>query len=204
MAPTERRAAYSARLPGRSRGADARHPAHAEPRTDRHQQRLGVPALAAHHAWGRPDGLGGHCSASRSTGQGEFRAAVVAFSRLPDEPLQLARHGGPQGAGTAWADGERVVLDRDSLRQPAPILSWKPARGDRIASAPGWPAGEDWRAGPARRGCCATQPPLAAGPSLIRPLAEVLLHADLRPDDRLLVIGASMALARRRCWKAPR
>ena len=122
--------------------------------------------------------------------QDEFRAAVVAFSRLSDEPLQLARHGGPQDALVLrGADGERVVLDRDSLRQPRanPVVEAGEGGPDRPQPLARLRERIGGRVLPDE----VTAPLCRLWPAhlLIRPLAEVLLYADLRPDDRLLVIG---------------
>jgi hypothetical protein len=100
-----------------------------------------------------------------------FGAAIAAFARLPDAPLRLARREGQREALVLRrAGGERIALTRDELkdRHPDP----PPLRGlpsDTIAPLTrAWPPG-----------------------LLIRPLAELLLHADLRPDDRLLVVGSA-------------
>jgi hypothetical protein len=100
-----------------------------------------------------------------------FGAAIAAFARLPEAPLRLARHAGRQEALVLRrADGERIAQTRDELQDPHPDPP--PLRGlppDIIA-----PLARAW-------------PPAL----LIRPLAELLLHADLRPDDRLLVVGSA-------------
>jgi hypothetical protein len=100
----------------------------------------------------------------------DFRAAVAAFARLPAGGLRLARHAGAQEALVLRrAGGARVAVSRDELRHPHP--NPLPQAGEGDVGAPLrrlWPAG-----------------------LLIRPMAELLLHADLRPDDGLLVVGAT-------------
>jgi len=100
----------------------------------------------------------------------EFRAAVAAFARLPEEPLALVRRTG-QGEALVLrrADGTRVGLGWEQVARicPSPLLEALPFD---VAA----PLTRLWL------------PAL-----LIRPLAELLLHADLRPDDRLLVVGSS-------------
>jgi hypothetical protein len=98
---------------------------------------------------------------------GEFRAAVAEFARLPGEALGLARHVGAQEALVfRRGDGSRLALSRDEVRRTyGGPLAPTPSR-EATALARLWP--------PA---------------TLIRPLADLLLHADLRPDDRLLVVG---------------
>ena len=112
--------------------------------------------------------------------QAAFSQAIAAFGRLPLVPLRLARHGGQQEALVLRrADGSRLAFSRDLLRHPQ--LNTRPAGG-------GWGRGHT-------RHCLQTWPRRWPGsgllPLLIRPLAELLLHADLRPDDRLLVVGAA-------------
>jgi hypothetical protein len=103
-------------------------------------------------------------SAERSA---DFREAVAAFARLPSEPLRLARHGGPEEAlALRKPDGSRLAFTRDQLRHPPP--HGRAGLEPEIMAS----IGRTWL------------PDL-----LIRPLAELLLHADLRPDDRLLVAG---------------
>ncbi len=106
-----------------------------------------------------------------------FGSAIAAFARLADVPLRLARHGGAQEALVLRrAGGERVVLCRDEMcPHPNPVAQ----AGD----------GEGARALPPD----VTTPLTRLWPPalLIRPLADLLLHADLRPDDRLLVANAA-------------
>ncbi len=102
-------------------------------------------------------------SAGRST---EFRAAVAQFARLPERPVRLARHSGTREALVfRKADGSRLMFSRDELVR----VSLEPS---------GLPA--ELAASLAR-----LWPPAV----LVRPCAELLLHTDLRPDDRLLVVG---------------
>jgi hypothetical protein len=114
-----------------------------------------------------------------ATDQATFSQAIAAFSRMPPVPLRLARHGGQQEALVMCrADGSRLAFSRDLLRD-LQLSTPPPARdadgGKRVVPADvASPLGRFW--------------PSAL---LIRPLAELLLHADLRPDDRLMVVGAA-------------
>jgi hypothetical protein len=100
---------------------------------------------------------------------GEFRAAVAVFARLPGEALGLARHAGAQEALVfRRGDGSRLALSRDEVRRTycgplPPTLSRETTALTRL-----------WLPS-----------------TLIRPLADLLLHADLRPDDRMLVVGSA-------------
>jgi hypothetical protein len=86
----------------------------------------------------------------------DFRAAVMAFARLPDGPIQLVREGAPaKDLVLRRADGARLPFN--TATPPAEIAA---------SLARLWP------------------PAL-----LVRPLADLLLHADIRPDDRLLTVG---------------
>ena len=50
--------------------------------------------------------------------QTAFGQTIAAFGRLPEAPLRLARHGGPQEALVLRrADGSRLAFSRDLLRQ---------------------------------------------------------------------------------------
>ena len=102
---------------------------------------------------------------------GDFRSAVQAFARLPDEPLTLARHAGSQAALVWRHRGTCIALGRDDLRA---------LRTDGGGNIPGLSPDI---ARPLTR--------LWSPAELVRPLADTLLHADLRPDDRLLVSGAA-------------
>ena len=95
----------------------------------------------------------------------DFADAVASFAGLPREPLQLARHAGARDALIVRrGPTSRLVLSRDALLSPCPDLP------DPIAA----PLARHW--------------PKAL---LVRPLAELLLFADLRPDDRVLVAGGA-------------
>ena len=110
-----------------------------------------------------------------------FRETIAAFGRLPVVPLRLARHGGQQEALVLRrANGSRLAFSRNLLHH--------------THTNPRLPSGErDGGTG------VETMPADVAAPLdrlwppalLIRPLAELLLHADLRPDDRLVVVGAA-------------
>jgi hypothetical protein len=100
-----------------------------------------------------------------------FRAAVATGARLPDAPLCLARRCGPHEALVLHTrDERRLAFSRDQIRQVS--------SGHLSAASAAFPAEI---AAPLSR----LWPPA----TLIRPLADLLLHADLRPDDRLLVVG---------------
>jgi hypothetical protein len=94
-----------------------------------------------------------------------FASAIADFARLADAPLHLVRHGGGQEV-IVWrgAQNARVALTRDNYA--ASLASLPPEIASVLTRR--WPA-----------------------EALIRPLAELLLHADLRPDDRVLVVGAA-------------
>ena len=133
----------------------------------------------------------------------DFRAAIAAFARLPDAPLRLARHAGPREALVLRrGDGARLALSRDQLRDvhpggPLPPTPSRKGRGSIVTVCSPPPlAGGGWGEGAAESSAVPTElsaplerlwPPAL----LIRPLADILLHADLRPDDRLLVAGAA-------------
>ena len=94
-----------------------------------------------------------------------FAAALADFAQLPASPLRLARHTGSQDALVLRPRGAtRLALTRQECLAPATHLP------PDIAT----PLARDW---PRK--------------VLIRPLADLLLHADVRPDDRLLVNGAA-------------
>ncbi len=95
-----------------------------------------------------------------------FRDAITSFADLPALPLRLARHTGPQDALVLRPlAGDRIALSRNDALSTSG--SQRALAADILA-----PLVRVW-------------PPAV----LIRPLAELLLHADLRPDDRLLVVG---------------
>jgi hypothetical protein len=98
----------------------------------------------------------------------DFGAAIMAFARLPDRELALARHSGPQEALVLQSGASRrITLRRDDIRALT----------------------ESTRAGGLRPDVAALLTRHWRPSQLIRPLAEILLHADVRPDDRLLVAG---------------
>ncbi len=108
-----------------------------------------------------------------------FRETIAAFSRLPAVSQRLARHGGQQEALVLRrADGSRLAFSRDLLRQSQQNALSPTGDGDwdaRVVPADvAGPLGRLW--------------PSAL---LIRPMAELLLHADLKPDDRLMIVGAA-------------
>ena len=116
--------------------------------------------------------------------QAAFGLAIAAFARLSDKPVQLARHSGSQDALVLRRLGsERVVLSADDFRTlghraVGPAMTVDAQRQSENAHA--------------------VPPDIAAlltrlwPPALlIRPLADLLLHADLRPDDRLLVVSSA-------------
>jgi hypothetical protein len=95
---------------------------------------------------------------------GTFKISLAAFARLPNEPLRLARRcGTPEALVLRLADGRRLTFSGEESRHFG--LGTLPPE---VAA----PLERLW-------------PPAA----LIRPLADLLLHADLRRDDRLLVTG---------------
>lgn len=95
----------------------------------------------------------------------DFADVIASFAGLPEEPLRLARHDGARDALIfRRSDTSRLVLSRDALLLPCPDLP------DPITV----PLARRW--------------PKAL---LVRPLAELLLFADLRPDDRVLVAGGA-------------
>jgi hypothetical protein len=102
------------------------------------------------------------------TNAAEFAAAIARFARLPDRAIPLARHAGAREALVfRKSSGARLSVSRDELR-----TGWPPS------SRPGWE--QEALAILARRWSASL---------LARPLADLLLLADLRPDDRLLVTG---------------
>ena len=110
--------------------------------------------------------------------QAAFGQAIAAFARLRDKPLPLARHRGEQEAVVLRrTGGERIVLSRNDVWTASQCVDSQVTPG-HDGNAGALPA--DIAAPLTRR-----WPPAL----LIRPPAETLLHADLRPDDRLLVVG---------------
>jgi hypothetical protein len=113
--------------------------------------------------------------------QAPFGQAIATFGRLT-VPLRLARHCGQQEALVLRrADGSRLAFSRNLLCHRLPLHPLPPA-GIEDGATPVETLPADVAAPLVR-----LWPPAL----LIRPLAELLLHADLRPDDRLLVIGAA-------------
>ena len=90
-----------------------------------------------------------------------LRAALAAFANLPEAPSRLLRHAGEREALVLHgADASRRALSRDELAaDPAGLPTDIAAAIARL-----WPR-----------------------PSLARALADLLLHQDVRPDDRVLV-----------------
>jgi hypothetical protein len=92
-----------------------------------------------------------------------FAATIARFAGLSASPLRLARHEGPhEGLVLRPRQAARFVLTRQECLAPTPHL--RPDIATFLA--------RDW---PAQ--------------ALIRPVAELLLHTDVRPNDRLLVSG---------------
>ncbi|MGH7154430.1 MAG: hypothetical protein ACREF3_10940 [Acetobacteraceae bacterium] len=95
----------------------------------------------------------------------DFQAALIAYARLPSSPSRLTRHSGVAEALVfRRANTARISYSRDDLRNPDPSLP-------TVVTAPLtrlWPAA-----------------------ALVRPFADVVLHGDVRPDDRVLVAGTS-------------
>lgn len=95
----------------------------------------------------------------------DFADALFSFAGLSEGPMTLVRHAGAREALVLRRrDASRVAFSRDALLSPCPDLP------DPIAA----PLARRW--------------PKAL---LVRPLAELLLFADLRPDDRVLVAGGA-------------
>ena len=95
-----------------------------------------------------------------------FRAALAAFTRLPEGPSRITRHGGDREALVLrGADGGRRAISRDELAADHVGLSQLDLPADITAAVTRlWPRS-----------------------SLARALADLLLHQDIRPDDRVLV-----------------
>ena len=94
----------------------------------------------------------------------DFRAALIAYARLPLEPFRLTRHHGTAEALVFRRANARVSYSCADLLHPDPPLP----------NAVTAPLTRLW-------------PP----PALVRPLADVVLHGDVRPDDRVLVAATS-------------
>jgi hypothetical protein len=96
-----------------------------------------------------------------------FATAFSGFTRLTDTPCCLVRRAGPSEAVAIRALGAgRIALSHDQVRD------------FYLEGAPPAALSAEVRAPLARAW---------SGRPLIRPLAELLLHTDVRPDDRLLV-----------------
>ncbi len=94
-----------------------------------------------------------------------FAPAVTEFASLTVSPLRLTRHAGPQEALVLRSrHATRLTLTRQECLAPATRMPSDVA----TLLARTWPR-----------------------EALIGPLAELLLHTDVRPDDRLLVNGAA-------------
>jgi hypothetical protein len=121
--------------------------------------------------------------------QAGFSRAVAAFARLPDGLVRLARCRGGREALVVRRGGERRALTRDEVWHPLPDAPPLCGRGDPELPLPRSRGGLGWGSTPSE----ATTPLTRLWPPalLIRPLADLLLHADLRPDDRLLVAGSA-------------
>jgi hypothetical protein len=119
-----------------------------------------------------------------ASAQAAFASAIAAFARLSDKPLQLARHPGSKDTLVIRRLGsERVVLSADDFCTLRPCAEGPATTVNAKCHSDG---------------AHALPPDIAASLTrlwppalLIRPLADLLLHADLRPDDRLLVIGSA-------------
>jgi hypothetical protein len=119
--------------------------------------------------------------------RGAFGRAITAFARLPDAPLGLARHSGRTEALVLRRTlGGRVGLTRDGVRAVGEDVDGRVTPGhdgDGGSDA----EGKLWLPPDVATPLTRFWPPA----QLIRPLADLLLHADLRPDDRLLVVGSA-------------
>jgi len=130
-----------------------------------------------------------------ATDAAAFGSAIAVFARLADAPLRLGRHGGQQEALVLRrADGTRLALGRNQLRDvhhggPLPPTPSRKGRGRTYSAPP--PLARGGRGEGASSDITAPLQRLWPPALLVRPLAELLLHADLRPDDRLLVAGAA-------------
>lgn len=93
-----------------------------------------------------------------------FAAAIADFAHLDAASLRLCRHTGPQEALVWRNQTARVSLTRNDCAVSVTALPPDMA----AALKRDWPV-----------------------ETLIRPVAELLLHADLRPDDRLVLAGAT-------------
>ena len=93
-----------------------------------------------------------------------FRAAFAAFANLPETPSRIGRHTGEREALVLRdSEGERRAFSRDELTASATSLPTDIA----TALIRLWPRA-----------------------SLARPLADLLLHQDIRPDDRVMLAAS--------------
>ncbi len=97
-----------------------------------------------------------------------FRAAFAAFAGLPEGPSRITRHAGEREALVLRdALGGRRTVSRDELAADHVGLSKLGLPADIIAAvARLWPRA-----------------------TLTQALADLLLHQDIRPDDRVLIAG---------------
>lgn len=95
-----------------------------------------------------------------------FRAALAEFAGLAETPCRIIRHFGEREALVLReADGARLAFSRDALAAELPAFGL-PAE-IAIALTRLWPRA-----------------------TLARALAELLLHQDIRPDDRVLLAAS--------------
>jgi hypothetical protein len=171
MAPSKRSRAYSARPQRRSRGAII------ETLYAPNQERVVSTNAWAFMHWLRAEhrvDLPGWAALSRFSAErpDAFRTALASFARLSDAPHCLARHpGSHEAVAVRTLDAGRIALSHDQVRDiylgVAPPTGLSAELTAQLARA--WPRH-----------------------LLIRPVAELLLHSDLRPDDRLLVANNSV------------
>ena len=116
-----------------------------------------------------------------------FARSIGAFARLPDGPLLLARHQGEREALVLRrAEGQRIALSWDDLLDPLPNT---PLRGGAELPLPRSGGGSGRGTIPAAITIPLTR--LWSPAELARPLVDTLLHADLRPDDRVVIANSS-------------
>lgn len=116
----------------------------------------------------------------------DFQAALIAYAHLPPFPTVIPAQAGIHRA--RHADESNLTSGITHHQGAAEALVFRPAnaarisytRNDLLTPDPSLPASV---AAPLSRQWPAS--------SLVRPLAAVLLHGDVRPDDRVLVAGTS-------------
>jgi hypothetical protein len=120
------------------------------------------------------------------TDRGAFGAAIAEFARLPDTPLRLARHSGrTEALVLRRTGGGRVGLTRDGVRAVGEEADGRVTPGhDEGGSCA---EGKLWLPPDVATPLTRLWPPAL----LVRPLADLLLHADLRPDDRVIIAGSA-------------